>query len=144
MGAPILRFKREDDGKELVVKLAPRGTSTAALDIAANIKGYEEIRKLGGEDLLPPDLGIIETTKSVGLVMCDLGLSVRTKNEGKCIAQQILKHFDKVIEKTVQITEKTETPPAFVTEVLRHLGSFSSSSVFIAYPFLRGSDILFL
>lgn len=141
MGSQILRFQRDADKSALVVKFAPADNAGAMSDTEANIRGYGEIRALGGSRLVPPELQEIPVANGRALVMRDLGASMRVRDGGLAACVLLWQHFRGVIQKT---TVRTDTDggglPLFVAEVARHIERFSSGNAFGLLGLIKKSD----
>lgn len=141
MGSRILRFRRNADTSALVVKFAPINDAGALADIKANIRGYTEIRTLGGLYLVPSELKEILVANGKALVMRDLGDSMRVADDGFDACVLLWKHFRRaILQTTAQVDVSEVRPPPFVIEVIRHIERFSHGSVQDLLRVMQESD----
>lgn len=141
MGSRILRFQRSADKSMLVVKFAPVDDAGATADFEANVRGYTEIRALGGSHIVPSELKEIPVTNGRALVMRDLGASMRVADGGFNTYILLWKHFRQTILQTAaQANTSMVGLPPFVIEVTRHIERFSHGSVQSLLRVIRKSD----
>lgn len=129
MGSKILRFKSNADGTLLVLKFAPIENIRATEDFKANVRGYTEIKSIGGQHLLPKGLEEISVDGGKALVIHDLGNSMRVADAGFSACVQLWKHFKQAILKTVKADATIDGPPDFASEIIRHIQRFSHGNV---------------
>ena len=142
MGSQILRFQRNADKSALVVKFAPLNDADAIADFEANIRGYTEIRALGGANLVPTELREIPAANGRALVMRDLGASMRIADGGFDACVLLWKHFSQTIVQTAaqQVSPHDAYLPPFITEVIRHIERFSCGGAPDLLRAIRGSN----
>lgn len=129
MGSKILRFRSNADGTPLVLKFAPLNNSRALEDLQANIRGYNEIKSVGGQHILPTGLKEISIEGGKALVMYDLGNSMRVVNDGFNACVLLWKHFKQAILQTAETNVIKGGPPDFISEIIRHIRRFSHGNV---------------
>lgn len=142
MGSRILRFRRSADKSALVVKFAPMDDAGAIADFEANVRGYTEIRALGGSHLVPAELKEIRVANGRALVMSDLDASMRIADGGFDACVLLWKHFRQAILQTTaqQVDTSDVGLPPFVIEVARHIERFSHGNVSDLSGALRESN----
>lgn len=129
-GIQVFRFGRDEFQSGLVVKFAPTGDTQAEEEIAANFYGYNQMRALGGSELVPPELKKIDMAEGEALVMRDLVSSMRKVDGGMDACELLWEHFLRVVQKTaVPAHEGGSVVTPFVEEVTEHIKRFSHEGV---------------
>lgn len=129
-GIQVFRFGRDEFQSGLVVKFAPIGDTQAEEEIAANFYGYNQIRALGGSELVPPELKKVDMAEGEALVMRDLVSSMRKVDGGMDACELLWEHFLRVVQKTaVPAHEGGSVVTPFVEEVTEHIKRFSHEGV---------------
>lgn len=131
MGCQILRFERRGQREGLVVKFAPKTNQSALNEVRANLFGYRQMNALGMSEFVPPNLGAIATADGEGIVMRDLGHSMKVLNGGSGSCVLLQKHFMRAIPNTLaHLTKLADSGiPEFVNEVMAHMGRFTHEGV---------------
>lgn len=129
MGSQILRFRSNADGTLLVLKFAPAENMRATEDFKANMRGYTEIKSIGGQHLLPTGLEEISVDGGKALVMHDLGDSMRVVDGGFDACVLLWKHFKQTILLTAKVNATKNKRPNFASEIIRHIRRFSHGNV---------------
>lgn len=131
MGAQIIRFERGEPKNGLVVKFAQKGNAIATEEIEANLYGYNQMKMLGGSELVPPDLREVSTEDGRAIVMRDLVTSMRAADGGLTMCTLLWRHFRDALGKTVVMRGDWNSGglPRFVAEVCTHIERFSHAGV---------------
>jgi len=126
MRAQILRFQLLDDSKKVIAKIAEKSNLEASKDIEANLIGYNQIKAIGGKDILSSYLREVVTDDAKVLIMNDFGPSIKNNNSGLVGAKLLWENFRNIIISTRQeIPVKADTLPLFVSEVLSFIEEFA-------------------
>ncbi|MFA5886370.1 MAG: hypothetical protein WC863_01165 [Patescibacteria group bacterium] len=142
MGAKILRFQPLDNSSKLIVKLAENNNQEVIYDIESNLIGYNNVKLIGGEGILPLGLQELSIKGAKALMMADLGLSMHSNDQGILGARLLWSRFKNLIVSTRRETlVNTNSRPLFIDEVLSFIERFTDVSESKLLDIIRRIDL---